>query len=153
MADKARLRCAPLNILLILPWWPTDVSRTLAVRTVSDLERPDRTPLSVPSALTLDDYTIGYTLRQVDHREPVSDHIDGLERLAKSKRPVQLLLADQSAGLFRIDSASVAVTNWTTGGKPAVADVSIVLIRASDAVVNVGLVKRVRGRVSNARRD
>ena len=41
MAGQAQLRCAALNIVLILPWWPTDVSRTLSARNVSELERAD----------------------------------------------------------------------------------------------------------------
>lgn len=152
MATKARLRCVPLGITLELPWWPTEVSRTLSVRTVNDLERPDAVALSVPSGLTADDYSIGYLLREEDRTVSVAPHIRDLERLAASKKPVQLLLADQSMGLYRVESASVVPVEFTPKGNPSVADVSIVLKRASDAVVNVGLVKRIKGRVTNARR-
>lgn len=152
MATKARLRCAPLGITVTLPWWPTEVSRTLSTRTVTDLERPDAMALSVPSGLTPDGASIGYLLREEDRTVSVASHIADLERIAASKRPVQLLLADQSMGLYRIESASVVPLEFTTTGHPSVADVSLSLVRASDAVVNVGLVKRIKGRVTNARR-
>ncbi len=152
MAGKARLRCVPLNITLIMPWWPTEITRSLSVRTVADLDRPDALPLSVPSGLTPDDYSVGYLLRQDDWRESVASHIADLERIAASKKPVQLLLADQSEGLFRVDAATVTALEFAKSGQVSVADVSLTLKRASDAVVNVGLVKRIKGRVTNARR-
>ena len=153
MAGKARLRCPGLGGLTVeLPWWPTDVSRTLSTRTVNDLERPDRLPLSVPSALVPDDYSIGYTARQRDWRDPIADHIADLEKIAKTKNPVQLILADQTMGLYRVDSASLTILEFAENGQPSVADVQLTLKRASDAVVNVGLVKRVKGRARNMRR-
>lgn len=149
MAGQAQLRCVPLKIYLDLPWWPTDVARTLSVRNVSELERADKRPLSVPTSLTPDDYSIGYTLRHSDYRTPVAGHLNDLETIARSKTPVQLLLADQTEGLFRIESASVTVLEFATNGKPSVADVSLTLKRASDAQVKVGLIKRIKGRGKN----
>ena len=152
MAGQAQLRCVPLRIYLDLPWWPTDVSRNLAVRNVNELERPDKQALAVPGSLTLDDYSIGYTLRNETYISSVASHVRDLERLSKTKKPVQLLLADQVEGLFRVESASLTILEHTTAGKPAVVDVSLSLKRASDATVNVGLVKRIKGRVKNAAR-
>jgi hypothetical protein len=152
MAGKARLRCVALNITLELPWWPTEITRSLSVRTVGELDRPDALPLAVPSGLTPDDYSVGYMLRQDDWREPVGAHIRDLERIAASKKPVQLLLADQSEGLFRVESATVTALEFAESGQVSVADVSLTLKRASDAVVNVGLVKRIKGRATNLRR-
>ena len=149
MAGQAQLRCVPLKIYLDLPWWPTDVARTLSVRNVSELERADKRPLSVPTSLTPDDYSIGYTLRHSDYRTPVAGHLNDLETISRSKTPVQLLLADQTEGLFRIESASVTVLEFATNGKPSVADVSLTLKRASDAQVKVGLIKRIKGRGNN----
>ena len=149
MAGQAQLRCVPLGIYLDLPWWPTDVARTLSVRNVSELERADKRPLSVPTSLTPDDYSIGYTLRHSDYRTPVAGHLNDLERISRSKTPVQLLLADQTEGLFRIESASVTVLEFAANGKPSVADVSLTLKRASDAQVKVGLIKRIKGRGKN----
>lgn len=148
MAGTARLRSVNPDILLKMPWWPTDVSRNLSVRNVNELERPDQLPLSVPSSLALDDYSIGYTLRGADFKDPSEavDHLDKLERLARLKRPVQLLLADQAMGLFRIESASITILQWAANGQPSVADVSLTLKRASDATINVGVIKRVKGR-------
>jgi len=152
MAGQAQLRCVPLKIYLDLPWWPTDVSRTLSVRNVSELERADKRPLAVPTSLTPDDYSIGYTLRHSDYRTPVAGHLNDLETIARSKTPVQLLLADQTEGLFRIESASVTVLEFAANGKPSVADVSLTLKRASDAQVKVGLIKRIKGRGKNMAR-
>lgn len=146
MAGRARLRCAALDITLIMPWWPTDVSRTLSSRNVSELERADKRALAVPTSLTADDYSIGYTLREKDYRESVADHIADLEKIARSKSPVQLLLADQSEGLFRIEAPALTILEFADSGQPSVVDVSLTLKRASDATVNVGLIKRVKGR-------
>ena len=146
MAGKARLRCTDPKVTVTLPWWPSDVSRTLSVRTVNELERPDKTPLAVPSSLTLDDYSIGYTARAVDFREPVADHIADLERLAALKRPAQLILADQTMGLYQIESASLTILEFAESGQPSVVDVQLTLKRASDAEINVGVVKRIKGR-------
>lgn len=146
MAGQARLRCAALDIVLRLPWWPTDVSRTLSSRNVSELERPDKRALAVPTSLTADDYSIGYTVREKDYRASVADHVADLEKIARSKSPVQLLLADQAEGLFRIDAPSLTILEFADNGQPSVVDVSLTLTRASDAEVNVGLIKRVKGR-------
>lgn len=146
MAGKARLRCTDPKVTVTLPWWPSDVSRTLSVRTVNELERPDKTPLAVPSSLTLDDYSIGYTARAVDFRESVADHIADLERLAALKRPAQLILADQTMGLYQIESASLTILEFAESGQPSVVDVQLTLKRASDAEINVGIVKRIKGR-------
>lgn len=151
----AALRCVPLKITVILPWWPTDVSRTLSSRNVSELERADKRPLAVPTSLTADDYSIGYTLRTSDFRKAndgeisVTQHIADLETLARSKTPVQLLFSDNVEGLFRLEAPSLTILEWTAGGKPSVVDISLTLKRASDATVRVGLIKRVKGRAKN----
>lgn len=149
---RAVLRCVPLKITLILPWWPSDVSRTLSSRNVSELERPDRRALVIPTTLTGDDYAIGYTLRTTNFRRAndgtidITTHLADLETVARSKYPVQLLFANNVEGLFRVEAPSLTILEWTEGGRPSVVDVSLTLKRASDAEVNVGLVKRVKGR-------
>ena len=95
--------------------------RALSVRNVSELERADKRPLSVPTSLTPDDYSIGYTLRHSDYRTPVAGHLNDLEQISRSKTPVQLLLADQTEGLFRIESASWRCWSSPPTGKPSVA--------------------------------
>ena len=151
--DKARLVCVPLKITVVLEWWPTDVSRTLSSRNVSELERPDKRALMVPTSLTSDDYSIGYTMRTTNHRRAnhdgidVSQHLRDLETLSKSKYPVQLIFGDNTEGLFRIESPAITVLEWDENtDKPSVVDVQLTLRRASDAEVNVGLIKRVKGR-------
>jgi len=44
--DKARLVCVPLKITVVLEWWPSDVTRTLSSRNVSELERADKRALA-----------------------------------------------------------------------------------------------------------
>ncbi len=150
--DKARLVCVPLKITVVLEWWPTDVSRTLSSRNVSELERPDKRALMVPTSLTSDDYTLGYTMRTTNHRRAnhdgidVSQHLRDLETLSRSKYPVQLMLGRNAEGMFRLESPSITILEWTKDGRPSVIDVQLTLLRASDAEVNVGLIKRVKGR-------
>ena len=80
------------------------------------------------------------------HGTGVGEHINDLEAIAKSKHPVQLLLGRNVEGLFRIESPSITILEWTKDGRPSVIDVQLTLRRASDAEVNVGLIKRVKGR-------
>jgi hypothetical protein len=46
----------------------------------------------------------------------------------------------------RRKSPSVTILEFAENGRPSVIDVSLTLRRASDAEVNVGLIKRVKGR-------
>ena len=153
MAGRTRLRCVQLNLTLFLPWWPTDVSRNLSSRNTSELERPDKRALSIPTSLSADDYSIGYTVRTKRYRDAsydgisVTEHIRDLETLSKSKFPVQLIFGDHTEGLFRIESPAITILEWDENtDRPSVVDVQLTLRRASDAEVNVGLIKRVKGR-------
>lgn len=153
MAGQAVLRCAALEIDVVLPWWPTDVSRSLAYRNVTELERPDKRALAIPSTITTDDYSVGYTVRTADYQQATLDgisvtkHINDLEKIARTKYPVQLILGEQVEGLFRIESPLITILHWDVDtDRPSVVDVTLTLKRASDAEVNVGLIKRVKGR-------
>ena len=156
MAGRTQLRCVPLKIYLRLPWWPTDVARTLSARNVSELERADKRPLEVPTSLTADDYSIGYMLRTERYRDAsyggisVTEHIKDLETIARSKSPVQLLFGDNAEGLFRLEAPALTILEWDENtDRPSVVDVSLTLKRASDAQVKVGLIKRIKGRGKN----
>lgn len=150
--DKARLVCVPLKITVVLEWWPSDVTRTLSSRNVSELERADKRALAVPTSLTTDSYTLGYTMRTTDHRRAnaggidVTQHLRDLETLSRSKYPVQLMLGRNAEGMFRLEAPSVTILEFADNGRPSVVDVQLTLLRASDAEVNVGLIKRVKGR-------
>lgn len=145
MADKARLRCTNPKITLRLPWWPTDVGMTLGGWNRSELERPGKGPLSLPSSRISDDVTMGFTLRNADHRQTIAGMVQDLRKLARARKPSQLLLGDTDYGLFTLDPPQVTVLEFANDGSPSVADVSLTLKRASDATINVGLAKRVRG--------
>jgi phage protein U len=56
------------------------------------------------------------------------------------------MLGRNAEGMFRLESPSVTILEFADNGKPSVVDVSLTLRRASDAEVNVGLIKRVKGR-------
>lgn len=153
MAGRTKLRCTALKIVVTLPWWPTDVSRTLSSRNVNELERAGKRPLAVPTSLTTDDYSIGYVLRTERWRDAsyggfsVTEHLRDLEKIAKAKAPVQLEFGDNAEGLWRIEAPSITILEWDENtDRPSVVDVSLTLKRASDAIVNVGLVKRIKGR-------
>ena len=121
MAGRTQLRCVPLKIYLRLPWWPTDVARTLSARNVSELERADKRPLEVPTSLTADDYSIGYVLRTERYRDAsyggisVTEHIKDLETIARSKSPVQLAAQPGTLNAFYLeaDTRLPAAGRWT----------------------------------------
>ena len=119
--------------------------RARSASATSRTGRADKRPLAVPTSLTADDYSIGYAALGLpgvgggSHQRP--------RGVVPVKQPVQLLLADQTEGMFRIESASLTVLEFADNGKPSVVDVSLTLKRASDATVRVGLVKRVRAAV------
>ena len=153
MAERARLRCTDPKVTLRLPWWPTDVGMTLAGWNRQELERPGKRPVSLPSSRVGDEVTMGFTLRSRDHRESVGDLLADLRRLSNAKNPSQLLLGDADYGLFTIDPPQVTVLEFAADGSPSVVDVSLVLKRASDATINVGLAKRIRGTATGVSRQ
>ena len=118
MAGQAQLRCVPLGIYLDLPWWPTDVARTLSVRNVSELERADKRPLSVPTSLTptttasATRCATATTARRWPGISTIwSDLPVRRRRCSCCGRP--------DRGLFRIESASVTVLEFAANGKPS----------------------------------
>ena len=153
MAERARLRCTNPKVTLRLPWWPTDVGMTLGGWNRSELERPGKTSLSLPSSRVSDEVTMGFTLRNVDHRESVADLLEELRRLTRAKNPSQLLLGDADYGLFTIEPPQVTILEWADEGTPSVVDVSMTLKRASDATINVGLARRIRGTATGVSRQ
>lgn len=157
MAERARFRCASLGLVLRLPLWPDDVDWTLPSWNVDSLDRPGRASFDVPTTLTTEEQSVGFMVRSVhfdpltgalraDGHESMQAWIADLRRLATTKAPVQWLLGDNDTGLWRIESPSIKPVRWAEDGTPSVFDVSLVLKRASEAIVRVGPVKRVKGR-------
>ena len=149
----ASLRCAAIGVTLDLPYWPTDVTRTPSARQVQELERPGRVTLAIPAGLTTEDVTLGFTLRQSDWRQSVAGWVSSLERLAATKKPVQVVLGERVLGLFRLDPPTITEQMHAANGDPSVVDVSLVLKRASDAMINVGLARRIRGTATGVSRQ
>lgn len=153
MAGEAVLRCTAKGIgAFVLPWWPTDVTRTLGGWNVSELERPGNASLALPSTRIPEEYTLGFVLRERDHRASVAQRIDHLQRIAASTKPSLLVLADRVVGLFRMEPPSLTVIEFAADGSPSVVDVQLTLRAASDAQINVGLIRPIKGRMKNAAR-
>lgn len=153
MAGEAVLRCTAKGIgAFVLPWWPQDVARTMGAWNYADLERPGKDALSLPSTRTADEYSIGFVLRQQDHTASVGDRVEHLQKIAASKKPSQLILGGQVLGLFRLDPPSLTVIEFATDGSPSVVDVALTLKAATDAQINVGLIRPIRGRLKGAAR-
>ena len=139
------LRCASADVTLMLPVWPQDSTETMAGWTSSTLERPGREPLEVPTYQTLAERSLGFTLRNVDYTASIRDLLQSLRTISKSSTPVQLVFEQRDTGLWRMDPPTVTELEWADDGSPSVADVSVTLRRATEATVNVGPIKRVRG--------
>lgn len=153
MARTTRLVSPSLGVTLELPWWPTDVTNTLGVRQVAELERPGRQALAVPAGLSGDSWSIGYLARHRDLSMSINAHRRLLATLAASRKPVQLVFGDMVEGLFRFDSEpSCVIVTWTDTGEPASMDVSIALRAASSAQVRTGPAAAVRGALRKAAR-
>lgn len=136
---------------LILPFWPSDISRDMAVRTYSELERANLKPLTVPSGLTNRSMSIGYTARQPRSDSygtalyvPIDDHLDLLRKIAKSSEPASLFLAKDDRGKWHLESVQVTEIEWAPNGHPSVVDIALSLREATDVTINVGLIKRQR---------
>ena len=153
MAGEVVLRCAALDVSLILPWWPAEVSGTYSGWNVNTLDRPGRTPLEVPSSRTVEEMALGFTLRKQDYTESISGRLTQLRRIAAQNAPVQLLMGDRDTGLWRMEPPTITELAWAADGSPSVADVDLVLKRASDAIVKVGPIKRIRGRATGVSRQ
>ena len=80
------------------------------------------------------------------------DRVDHLQKIAASKKPTQLILGGQVLGLFRLDPPGLTVIEFATDGSPSVVDVSLTLKAATDAQINVGLIRPIRGRLKGAAR-
>lgn len=146
MAERARLRCAALNVTLRLPFWPQEQTHVLSGWNVASLERSGRASYDRPSTRTTEERTLGFVLRNEDYRASIAPMLADLVAITASAAPVQLLLGDTDTGLWRLDPPpQITVTASADDGSASVADVSLTLRRASDAVVNVGPVKRVKG--------
>ncbi len=146
MADRVRLRCAALNVTLRLPFWPTDSTHTPSGRNVASLDRNGQAPLDVPTTRSTAERSLGFTLRNEDYHATVQPLIADLERIAATVWPVQLLMGDHDTGLWRLEAPQITEIARADDGTPSVVDVSLVLKRASDAIVRTGPVKRVKGR-------
>ena len=146
MADRVVIRCTSLGLRLRLPVWPTDSTHTPSGLVVASLDRDGRAPLDVVTARTTAERSLGFTLRNEDYYATVQPLIAELERLVLAEAPVQLLMGDFDTGLWRLEAPQITELARADDGTPSVVDVSLVLKRASDAIVKVGPVKRVRGR-------
>lgn len=146
---KVVIRCPALLLALELPVWPDDDSNTLPAWNRTSLERPGRRAVDVPSTRTTEERSLGFTLRNEDYRQSVAPMLETLRKMSNSQYPVQLLMGQTGTGLWSMDAPQVTNVNYAADGTPSVVDVSVVLKRASDAVVKVGPVKRVKGRGKN----
>lgn len=139
------LRCASADTTLMLPVWPDESTETLAGWTSSTLDRPGREPLEVPTYQTLAERTLGFTLRREDYAESIRDLLQALRAISKAKTPVQLVFEQRDTGLWCMNPPTITELAWADDGSPSVADVSVTLRRATEATVNVGPIKRIRG--------
>lgn len=129
-----------------LPWWPDDIENTDLARTYAEFSRPGLPPLLTPEARPLDTYNLSFALMPQDYSEGnVVEVVDGLKRMADATKPVSLVLARSSRGLFHITGLSITERDHTARGNPRWADVSMTLKRASDYTVKVGPVPAARG--------
>lgn len=138
----------PRVATVVLPWWPTEVSRSGLVRDWEEMQRPGRQPLMLSPSRRLGEYNLGFTLRHATYGTSVRGIVNDLESIAASETPVALVIARTSRGLFHVTEFDPVEVDHDTNGQPATVDVSMTLKRASDATVNVGLIKRIKGRGS-----
>lgn len=141
---RVRLVHDGLMTTLVLPFWPSDVSRDLPVRTWTELERANLRPLTVPGGLTNPTMSIGYTARNEDLYESIALHVSALADMAKHPGPVRLMMGRDDRDLWHLESVAVTEIEWNPDGKPSVVDITLSLRRATDVTVNVGLIKRRR---------
>ena len=153
-ADRSKpvLRCPSLAIAIQLPFWPDDSSNTLPGWNRESLTRYGRRSLDVPSTKTTEERALGFTLRNEDYKATVAPMLEALRTMAGSTAPVQLIFGATATGLWSMEPPVITETGRADDGSPSVVDVSMVLKRASDAVVNVGPVKVAGGGSGFSRR-
>lgn len=145
MAGQVWLRSVAKGVTLTLPVWPQDSTEVMSAWSVSSLDRVGDVPLDVPTYLTTGERSLGFTLRHEDYRQSVSDLLATLRDIAARKSPVQLVMGDTDTGLWRMDAPQITELERAADGSPSVADVSLVLKRATSAQINVGPVKKIKG--------
>lgn len=147
----ASLICTDPQVTLELPWWPTEITETASGWNVEELDRPGQTALAVLSTRTARTFSIGFTLRHTDYTWSIKGMLADLRKLSRARKPSTLVLGQQSLGLFRLEPPQITVIESAVDGSPSVADVSLTLVAASDAEVNVGPIK-FSGRARNMAR-
>ena len=129
---------------VLLPWWPEEIEQGDLALTYFEFERPGLPPLLVPQAKPLDTYNLSFALVNGDYEGNVNATLDALRVMAAGSRPVSLVLAKSSRGLFHVTALSIIERDHTKAGNPKWADVSMTLKRASDYTVKVGPVKTTK---------
>lgn len=139
------IRSVAKEITLILPVMPQDSSEVMPGWTTASLDRPGDVPLEVPTAKTIGERSLGFTLRNEDFRQSVAPMLATLRKIAAQSSPVQYVREQEDTGLWRIEAPQVTELEFAADGTPSVVDVSLVLKRATSAQINVGPAKKIKG--------
>lgn len=151
----------PLSgVLLRLPWLPDEIESGGSAQQWEQVNRPARSPLLLSRGRNLSTVSLPFRLIRADGGHVVDD-LDRLNTLAGSSNPIRLDLAQQFRGVWRITGLSCRETGWDAQGRPVDVTVAMDLTAASDAVANVGPVRKkskktkrggIKGRLKKAAR-
>lgn len=134
---------------IVLPWWPDEIAWANMTATYAEQERPGRAPLLLRQGVGLEELRIGTVIRPADVEGAgstgvaVSQILDTLRLMSRAVAPCTASIAGRS-GSYRITDLGIVELEWGADGHPIVAEVSMTLVRASDAAVPVGPIKRPR---------
>lgn len=137
---RSRARLQIPGTVVTLPWWPSGIAWEDLADTWTQQNRPGRDPLLLRNSRNLATLRIDATIG-TDYREPVSQMIQDLRKIARSKKPVTLWLGNVARGEWRVTDLAVTERDWTSNGSASVADVEIILTRLSNAAIPIGPVK------------
>lgn len=142
--NRARLICGAINVSL--PWWPDEISWSALANSWTELQRPGTWPLLVNDAQGLPEISLGFIASNRDTSYigdggSILPMLQDIDQMAKSEKPVQLMLATRDAGRFRIIDYAITELEHNSDGQPVRAEVSLVIKRAQDAAAPIGPVK------------
>jgi hypothetical protein len=136
--SKVRLQIPGLAVTL--PWWPSGIEWEDLADTWTQQGRPGRLPLLLRTSRTLPTLRMDFTLG-TDFQVSTEATLEGLRKMAASKKPIAVWLGSLDRGQWRITDFSVSEREWAENGQASIADVGLALTRLSNAAIPIGPVK------------
>lgn len=139
-SDRARLVCQGVGVLE-LPWWPTELESSGLAPTFTENARVGLAPEVLRSGEPMESLRLAFTVRGDSLAVAATPWLALVRTLAVAHPVVRLLMGRSDRGTWFVSEAGYPELDWTDGGEPAVAEVTL-LLKRTDAEIAVGPVSK-----------